>query len=97
VQNFGIIFGAVFALMLAGTFGEKFMAGLKISAKGILLYAVGGFIMGFGTRLSNGCNVCTLYTYRSIFTLRMVLPGHCGSRRIYGKLVVKKIQTSLNF
>ena len=69
LQNFGIIFGAVFALMLAGIFGEKFMAGLKISAKGILLYAVGGFIMGFGTRLSNGCNVGALYTPIAQFSL----------------------------
>ena len=69
VQNFGIIFGAVFALMLAGTFGEKFMAGLKISSKGIVLYAVGGFIMGFGTRLSNGCNVGALYTPIAQFSL----------------------------
>ena len=69
VQNFGIIFGAVFALMLAGTFGEKFLAGLKISSKGILLYAVGGFIMGFGTRLSNGCNVGALYTPIAQFSL----------------------------
>ena len=69
VQNIGIIFGAVFALMLAGTFGEKFLAGLKISSKGILLYAFGGFIMGFGTRLSNGCNVGALYTPIAEFSL----------------------------
>jgi hypothetical protein len=69
VQNIGIIFGAIFALMLAGTFGEKFLAGLKISSKGILLYAIGGFIMGFGTRLSNGCNVGALYTPISEFSL----------------------------
>ena len=69
VQNFGIIFGAVFALMLAGTFGEKFLAGLKISTKGIIIYAIGGFIMGFGTRLSNGCNVGALYTPIAEFSL----------------------------
>ena len=55
--------------MLAGTFGKKFLAGLKISTKGILLYAVGGFIMGFGTRLSNGCNVGALYTPIAQFSL----------------------------
>ena len=69
VQNFGIIFGAIFALMLAGTFGEKFMAGLKISTKGMFIYAIGGLMMGFGTRLSNGCNVGALYTPIAEFSL----------------------------
>lgn len=69
VQNFGIILGAVFALMLAGTFGEKFIAGLKISLTGLIIFAIGGFIMGFGTRLSNGCNVGALYTPIAQFSL----------------------------
>jgi len=69
VQNFGIILGAVFALMLAGTFGEKFIAGLKISLKGLIIFALGGFLMGFGTRLSNGCNVGALYTPIAQFSL----------------------------
>lgn len=69
VQNFGIILGAVFALMLAGTFKEKFIAGLKISLSGLMIFATGGFIMGFGTRLSNGCNVGALYTPIAQFSL----------------------------
>jgi len=69
IQNMGIILGAVFALMLAGTFGEKFMAGLKISLRGLIIFALGGFMMGFGTRLSNGCNVGALYTPIAQFSL----------------------------
>lgn len=57
VQNFGIILGTLVALLLAGSFKKTFKAGLQISFKEALLYIVGGFAMGFGTRLSNGCNV----------------------------------------
>ena len=69
VQNFGIVLGAVFALLLAGSFNKKFIAGLKITPKGFFTFAFGGFIMGFGTRLSNGCNVGALYTPIAEFSL----------------------------
>jgi len=69
VQNFGIILGAVFTLLLAGSFSSKFVAGLKITPMGVLLFSVGGFLMGFGTRLSNGCNVGALYTPIAEFSL----------------------------
>jgi len=62
IQNFSIILGAVFYLMIAGVFSAKFKAGLVITPKDFALYAFGGFIMGLGTRLSNGCNVGALYT-----------------------------------
>lgn len=62
VQNFSIILGAFFYLLIAGKFKNKFLEGLKISGKDFLVFAFGGFIMGFGTRLSNGCNVGALYT-----------------------------------
>ena len=69
VQNFAIILGAVFYLLIAGSFRTKFKAGLNITGKDFLLYAFGGFIMGFGTRLSNGCNVGALYTPIAEFSL----------------------------
>jgi len=69
LQNFGIIIGTVLALLLAGTFNQKFLAGLKITKKAFFIYAFGGFIMGFGTRMSNGCNVGALYTPISEFSL----------------------------
>ncbi|MCK5854646.1 MAG: YeeE/YedE family protein [Sulfurovaceae bacterium] len=62
LQNFGIILGVVIALLLSRTFVSKFKAGLKINPKDFALFALGGFIMGFGTRLSNGCNVGSLFT-----------------------------------
>jgi len=69
VQNFGIVLGSVFSLMMANTFNEKFLKGLVITPKGFLTFAFGGFIMGFGTRLSNGCNVGALYTPIAEFSL----------------------------
>jgi len=69
LQNFGIIFGVVIALLLNQTFSAKFAQGFKINPKDFLLFAVGGFIMGFGTRLSNGCNVGALFTPIAEFSL----------------------------
>lgn len=69
VQNFAIILGAFFYLIIAGKFKNKFIQGLPISKKDFLVYAFGGFIMGFGTRLSNGCNVGALYTPIAEFSL----------------------------
>ena len=69
MQYIGIIFGAVLALSLAGVLKKRFIAGLKISPKGVATFAFGGFVMGYGTRLSNGCNVGALYTPIAEFSL----------------------------
>lgn len=69
VQNVGIILGTLIALLLAGNFVKTFKAGLSISGKEALIYILGGFAMGFGTRLSNGCNVGALYTPIANFSL----------------------------
>ncbi|MEN8147518.1 MAG: YeeE/YedE family protein [Campylobacterota bacterium] len=69
IQNFAIILGAILYLLIAGRFKAKFKAGLSITGKDFMLYAFGGFIMGFGTRLSNGCNVGALYTPIAEFSL----------------------------
>ncbi len=69
VQNIGIIVGAVLALLLAGKFNETFKAGLKIQPAEIALFAVGGLLMGLGTRFSMGCNVGALYTPIANFSL----------------------------
>ena len=69
MQNVGIVLGAISALLMAGSFSQKFVAGLKITPKGALTFAVGGFLMGIGTRMSNGCNVGALYTPIAEFSL----------------------------
>ncbi|MFA6627241.1 MAG: YeeE/YedE family protein [Bacilli bacterium] len=69
MQNIGIILGAFIGLLLSGKFVESFKAGLKIKPLEILLFAVGGLLLGFGTRLSLGCNVGALYTPIANFSL----------------------------
>jgi len=69
VQNVGIIAGTLICLLLAGTFTSTFKSELKITPKDVLLFATGGLLMGFGTRLSNGCNVGALYTPIANFSL----------------------------
>ena len=92
VQNFGIILGVFISLLLSKTFINKFKSGLKINFKGFVLFAIGGFIMGLGTRLSNGCNVGALYTPIAEFSLSgwiylvfVVIGG------VYGNIFLKKI------
>jgi uncharacterized membrane protein YedE/YeeE len=60
VQNFAIILGTLIAVLLMG----KFSFSLKVnhSAKQFALFALGGLLMGLGTRLANGCNVGALFT-----------------------------------
>ena len=69
MQNIGIILGAFVGLLLSGKFSATFKAGLKIKPLEILLFAAGGLLLGFGTRLSMGCNVGALYTPIANFSL----------------------------
>ena len=87
MQNIGIALGSVLALMIAGSFSSKFIAGLRVTPKGALTFAAGGFLMGIGTRLSNGCNVGALYTPIAEFSLSgwvylvfVVIGGVLGNR-----------------
>ncbi|MDP0487969.1 MAG: YeeE/YedE family protein [Fusobacterium sp. JB021] len=87
VQNFGIVLGTIICLLLTGTFTKTFTSELKISAKDVFLFALGGICMGIGTRLSNGCNVGALYTPIANFSLSgwiffifLVLGGIVGNK-----------------
>lgn len=69
VQNFGIIVGTALYLLTAGVFTKSFMSEMRITFREALMFALGGLTMGFGTRLSNGCNVGALYTPIGNFSL----------------------------
>lgn len=69
VRNLSIIVGAFASMLIAGTFSKQFMAGLKIKPLEIVLFALGGLLLGIGTRLSMGCNVGALYTPIAQFSL----------------------------
>ena len=58
VMNFGIILGAGLAASLAGKFAPK----AKIPLGSFLAAVVGGLLMGYGARLSFGCNIGALFS-----------------------------------
>lgn len=68
-QNIGIILGAFINLLLAGSFTRLFKEGLKIKPLEIVLFAVGGTLMGLGSRFAMGCNLGGVYTPIANFSL----------------------------
>jgi uncharacterized membrane protein YedE/YeeE len=58
VMNFGIILGAGLAASLAGKFAPK----VKVPFASMLAAAIGGILMGYGARLSFGCNIGALFS-----------------------------------
>jgi hypothetical protein len=58
VMNFGIILGAALAAGLAGKFAPK--AALPLGS--LLAAIMGGLLMGYGARLSFGCNIGALFS-----------------------------------
>ncbi|MDH7785410.1 putative membrane protein YedE/YeeE [Ochrobactrum sp. 19YEA23] len=58
VMNFGVILGAALAASLAGKFAEK----AKVHFASYLAAIVGGLLMGYGARLSFGCNIGALFS-----------------------------------
>ncbi|WP_432287200.1 YeeE/YedE family protein [Aminobacter sp. BA135] len=58
VMNFGIILGAALAAGLAGKFAPK----VHMPFASFLAAAIGGVLMGYGARLSFGCNVGALFS-----------------------------------
>ncbi|TKT74396.1 YeeE/YedE family protein [Aquamicrobium sp. LC103] len=58
VMNFGIILGAALAASIAGKFAPK----VKVPLASMLAAAIGGILMGYGARLSFGCNIGALFS-----------------------------------
>lgn len=58
VMNFGIILGAGLAASLAGKFAPK----VKLPIGSLLAAVIGGLLMGYGARLSFGCNIGALFS-----------------------------------
>lgn len=86
VQNIGIFLGAFLYLLSARIFKKTVSLEWRIKFKPAMFYALGGLCMGFGTRLSNGCNVGALYTPIAnfslsgwIFLIFLVLGGILGN------------------
>jgi uncharacterized membrane protein YedE/YeeE len=58
VMDFGIILGAALAASLAGKFAPK----AAIPLGSLMAAIVGGLLMGYGARLSFGCNIGALFS-----------------------------------
>lgn len=56
LMDFGLILGAVLAAALAGKFAPE----EKLPARSVLAAILGGLLMGYGARLSFGCNIGAL-------------------------------------
>ncbi|WIV12359.1 YeeE/YedE family protein [Proteiniborus sp. MB09-C3] len=65
LRNFGIVIGAALCMLLAGNFRFNF----DFKFKDAVYYAIGGALMGFGSRLAGGCNLGALYSAISSFSL----------------------------
>ena len=53
VMNFGIIFGALLASLLAGKFAPVW----RISQRSFAAAIIGGLLLGYGARMAYGCNI----------------------------------------
>jgi len=58
VMDFGIILGAALAACLAGRFAPR----VAVPLLSLLAAAIGGLLMGYGARLSFGCNIGALFS-----------------------------------
>ncbi|WP_127145548.1 YeeE/YedE family protein [Pelagibacterium montanilacus] len=58
VMNFGIILGAALTAALAGKFAPR----VKVPFPSLVAAAIGGLLMGYGARLSFGCNIGALFS-----------------------------------
>lgn len=81
VRNIGIILGALICMLLAG----KWRLNFNFKAKDVAFYAAAGILMGYGAKLSGGCNVGALFSGIAnmsvsgwVFLVLLVLGGLVG-------------------
>ena len=58
VMDFGLVLGAALAAAIAGKFAPK----AKLPLGSLIAAIVGGLLMGYGARLSFGCNIGALFS-----------------------------------
>jgi len=77
VMDFGIMLGALLAAALAG----KFAPAMKLTRMRIFTAVVGGLLLGYGARLSFGCNIGALVagiSSGSVHGWLWLVAGFCG-------------------
>lgn len=65
ILDIGIVAGALLCFLLAGRFKFNF----NFNAKNAGLFALGGLLMGVGSRLGKGCNIGAFYSSLTNFSL----------------------------
>jgi len=92
MRNLGIIAGALISSLLAGHYTFE----MEFKFRDVIFYAVGGLCMGYGARLSSGCNIGALYSGIAnmslsgwLFMLSLIIGG------ILGIKLVKKFRVSM--
>lgn len=91
IRNIGIVIGATLGFLLAG----RFIFNFKFKFKDAAYYILGGFLMGFGARLANGCNIGALFSAIIVFSLSgwiffiaITLGGIVGLKLFAGKVCI---------
>ncbi|MDO5714025.1 MAG: YeeE/YedE family protein [Tissierellia bacterium] len=91
IRNIGLFFGCAISFLLANRFTIDF----DFSFKDGLFFALGGFLLGFGARFGQGCNVGAMYSSITsfslsgwVFLLAMSLGGIIGLKLFEGKVCV---------
>lgn len=65
IRNIGLFFGCTVAMLLAGRFKANFSFRLKDG----FYFALGGLLLGFGSRFAYGCNIGAMYSAITNFSL----------------------------
>ncbi|GEL07862.1 YeeE/YedE family protein [Salisediminibacterium halotolerans] len=89
LRNIGIILGSALALLLAA----KFKLNYQFKLRDVVIYSLGGLLMGFGARLASGCNIGGLFAAISnhslsgwVFMIALILGGIAGLKLFEGKI-----------
>lgn len=91
VRNIGLFFGCTVAFLMAGRFKIDF----SFKKKDAALFALGGLMLGFGSRFAYGCNIGAMYSAISnfsfsgwVFLIAMSVGGVIGLKLFEGKLCI---------
>ena len=89
IMNFGIIFGAVLASALAGSFAPE----SRIKRNRLIAAVAGGLLLGYGARLAFGCNIGALLSGIASGSLHgwlWLVAGFAGSMAgVYIRMLMK--------
>lgn len=99
IRNIGIVVGALIAFTLAG----RFKFSLKMSFQDFIGFAIGGSLMGLGSRMARGCNIGALYSAITNFSLHgyifmffLILGAAFAIKIFQGRLVLCPIYKPKN-